>query len=92
MKAVLPPLPLASTQRRTERVYQKRTAGYKVRLRVECARGRCVPVLERRDFISGERMPRTKKSVKSRSKEKRKALKRRRLRRTKSLRKGKRGR
>ena len=37
-------------------------------------------------------MPRTKKSIKGRSKEKRKALKRRRLRRTKSLRKGKRGR
>jgi hypothetical protein len=73
-------------------VYQNRPAGYKPRGRVECARGRRVPVLERRDFISGERMPRTKKSVKSRSKEKRKALKRRRLRRTKSLRKGKRGR
>jgi hypothetical protein len=37
-------------------------------------------------------MPRTKKSVKSRSKEKNKALKRRRVRRKKSLRKGTRGR
>jgi hypothetical protein len=37
-------------------------------------------------------MPRTKKSIKSRSKEKQKALKRRRVRRKKSLRKGKRGR
>ena len=36
-------------------------------------------------------MPRLKKSIKSRSKEKVKALKRRRIRRKKSLRKGKRG-
>ena len=88
MKAVLPPLPLASTQRRTERVYQKRPPAYKPRGGVTCA----VFMLERRHFNSGERMPRTKKSVKSRSKETRKALKRRRVRRKKSLRKGKRGR
>jgi hypothetical protein len=88
MKAVLPPLPLASTQRRTERVYQKQKAAYKPRGAV----ARSVFMLERRDFNSGERMPRTKKSVKSRSKEKRKALKRRRVRRKKSLRKGNRGR
>ena len=55
-------------------------------------RSRAIFVLERRDFTSGERMPRTKKSIKSRSKEKQKALKRRRVRRKKSLRKGKRGR
>jgi hypothetical protein len=69
-------------------VYQKQKAAYK-----PAAPSRApVFMLERRDFNSGERMPRTKKSVKSRSKEKRKALKRRRVRRKKSLRKGKRGR
>jgi hypothetical protein len=69
-------------------VYQKQKAAYKPRGAV----ARSVFMLERRDFNSGERMPRTKKSVKSRSKEKRKALKRRRVRRKKSLRKGNRGR
>jgi hypothetical protein len=72
-------------------VYQKRPVAYKPRGVVPCARGRGF-MLEKRDFNSGERMPRTKKSVKSRSKEKQKALRRRRVRRKKSLRKGKRGR
>ena len=91
MKAELPPLPLESTQRRTERVYQKRLTGYKPRAG-GAAFHTAVVVTYKRDFTPGERMPRTKKSVKSRSKEKRKALKRRRVRRKKSLRKGRRGR
>jgi len=49
-------------------------------------------VLQRRDACSGDCMPRNKKSIKSRSKEKKNALRRRRVRRRKSLRRGKRGR
>jgi hypothetical protein len=75
-------------------VYQKRPAAYKPRgggtraaVAFRLDHGR-----EARLQRPGERMPRTKKSVKSRSKEKRKALKRRRVRRNKGLRRGKRGR
>ena len=73
-------------------MYQNHPDAYKPRGDEARARRCGVPVLERRDFNSGERMPRTKKSIKSRSKEKQKALRRRRVRRKKSLRKGKRGR
>jgi hypothetical protein len=57
---------------------------FKAHCRSACAR-------DRRPIRSEEHMARLKKSIKSRSKEKVKALKRKRIRRKKSLRKGKRG-
>jgi hypothetical protein len=74
-----PPLPLARTHRRTERMYQQRLPARKSPEFLFAARAGCA---------TERAMPRTKKSIKNRSKVKKQALKRKRLRRNKGLRRG----
>ena len=80
LTSVDPPRPIAAGGE----PHRAGAAHFSAHSRAACAR-------DRRPNRSEDHMARLKKSIKSRSKEKVKALKRKRVRRKKSLRKGKRG-
>jgi len=81
----LPPLPLPRTQTRTERVYQEGPPACK-------GGGATLLCFRGASCATQPPMPRTKKSIKNRSKVKKAALKRKRARRNKGLRRGMRAR